>query len=57
MGTVLLLHVGVTVALAALLATVICVQGIARYSRRRDARSLHPGGRGQARARQGRNAA
>ena len=59
MATVLLWYVGVTLVLAVLLATVICVQRIAQYSRRRDARSIGRGVQcqGQAGARRGRDAA
>ena len=59
MGTALLWYVGVTLALAALFATVIGVQGIAEYSRRRSARSISRGNQrqGQAGARRGRDAA
>lgn len=59
MATVLLWYVGVTLVLAVLLATVICVQRIAQYSRRRDAHSIGRAGQcqGQAGARRGRDAA
>lgn len=58
MATVPLWYAGVTLALAALLATVICVQRIAEYSRR-DARSIRREDQrqGQAGARRDRDAA
>lgn len=57
MATVLFWYVGVTLALAALLAIVICGQLIAQYSRRRHLRSIRRGGPDQAQARRGRDAA